>query len=394
MSYSDKVIHPDLWPAIKDQLCSKYQIITEINFFELGRDPQLMYRQLEETYKTSYAPDEKIIVYHYDTDYYLGNVGFTLYNFLQCLKVLNISPSVIIMFTNHYGIEHEIKTFYSTYYSSFEYDLDRMLIVENNYIRGQSTPTPAATELDIDKIYKPFSCMFGNKRSHRVIFHSLLAQRNILDKGICSWNFTSSIVTPRQADLTGTVDSTKNKFTPEFLTTVPFTNINENWAPNPELSESWQQQGHRYDHPYRHPDLSAPAVDYFTQPAVKKALLHIVCETVFQYPYPYFTEKTFRPILEKRPFLVLGAPGILKLLRSMGFKTFDLFWDESYDSITDPSQRMVAIANIIENITCKTVAQQQELCYSMKQILEYNYQHYVEHYAGSELAQKLKLFYD
>lgn len=51
-------------------------------------------------------------------------------------------------------------------------------------------------------------------------------------------------------------------------------------------------------------------------------------ETVF-----FFTEKLGKPILAKRLFLMLNrAPGGLKELQRLGFKTFDNIIDESYDS--------------------------------------------------------------
>jgi len=79
----------------------------------------------------------------------------------------------------------------------------------------------------------------------------------------------------------------------------------------------------------------------------------IVVETVFDYPYPYVSEKSLRAFACKRMMVVLGAPGVLKLLRSKGFETFGDIIDESYDTITDPIDRFNAVRTEVEKI-CNT----------------------------------------
>jgi hypothetical protein len=65
----------------------------------------------------------------------------------------------------------------------------------------------------------------------------------------------------------------------------------------------------------------------------------LVVETVFDYPYPYISEKTLRPIACKRMFIVLGPSGLLSLLHAKGFTTFNDIIDESYDNVLDPTER-------------------------------------------------------
>jgi hypothetical protein len=73
------------------------------------------------------------------------------------------------------------------------------------------------------------------------------------------------------------------------------------------------------------------------------AACDFVVETVLDYPYPYVSEKTLRPMACKRMFIVLGPVGVLKILHSKGFETFGDFVDESYDAIQDPSDRFFAV---------------------------------------------------
>jgi hypothetical protein len=55
------------------------------------------------------------------------------------------------------------------------------------------------------------------------------------------------------------------------------------------------------------------------------------------------TEKTMRSFLFGKPFLVYAAPGFLKMLTDMGFKTFQPFINEDYDLIEDQNLRFAAI---------------------------------------------------
>jgi len=75
--------------------------------------------------------------------------------------------------------------------------------------------------------------------------------------------------------------------------------------------------------------------------------LNIVTETNYQTDgYPFLTEKTFKPIIGMRPFLILGPNGTVDWLHDNGFKTFnsdfklpnrDLCIDDIIKGITNTS---------------------------------------------------------
>ena len=56
--------------------------------------------------------------------------------------------------------------------------------------------------------------------------------------------------------------------------------------------------------------------------AYSQIALEIVMETTLYPDSFHLTEKTFRPIYFKRPFLIFGAYGYLEKLRTLGFRTF------------------------------------------------------------------------
>jgi hypothetical protein len=64
----------------------------------------------------------------------------------------------------------------------------------------------------------------------------------------------------------------------------------------------------------------------------------------------HLTEKVFRPIACAQPFILASTHGSLQYLRDYGFRTFDGIWDESYDLIKDPLQRLQAIMALMKQI--------------------------------------------
>jgi hypothetical protein len=63
----------------------------------------------------------------------------------------------------------------------------------------------------------------------------------------------------------------------------------------------------------------------------------------------HITEKTFKPIAFRHPFIVWGQIGTLQRLKELGFETFENLFDESYDTIPNPQQRLNVIVNNISN---------------------------------------------
>ena len=63
-------------------------------------------------------------------------------------------------------------------------------------------------------------------------------------------------------------------------------------------------------------------------------------ETLFDNDVCVLSEKTFKPILNLQPFIILGNPGSLQLLKSLGYKTFEDVIKESYDTELDHRERM------------------------------------------------------
>ena len=65
----------------------------------------------------------------------------------------------------------------------------------------------------------------------------------------------------------------------------------------------------------------------------KKIGIEIVCETSTQPECFGITEKTLRPMLFKRPFMIIGSKGYVEFLKDIGIKTFEPIIPDTYDQL-------------------------------------------------------------
>ena len=86
----------------------------------------------------------------------------------------------------------------------------------------------------------------------------------------------------------------------------------------------------------------------------------VIVETYQDQAGVFLTEKTFKPIMYGHPFILYGQPRSLEYLKTLGFKTFNDIFDESYDTITDTNKRHQKIIEQIQKMPtaqCKEIVQ-------------------------------------
>lgn len=106
------------------------------------------------------------------------------------------------------------------------------------------------------------------------------------------------------------------------------------------------------------------------------SLLYLITETVADGRRHHLTEKTFKPIALGMPFVMVGTQGSLEYLRSYGFKTFGDIWDESYDTISDPHERIAAVASLLKNLCDLSIKERIALFRLCHGTIEHNWNHF------------------
>ena len=104
--------------------------------------------------------------------------------------------------------------------------------------------------------------------------------------------------------------------------------------------------------------------------------IEVVLETLFDDTRLHLTEKSLRPIAMGQPFVLAATAGSLEYLRSYGFKTFGSIWDESYDLVTDPTERLIQITELMKYISTWVPYRRERNIAEAQAIAEYNRQHF------------------
>tara|TARA_R100000005_G_C4982231_1_gene191681 strand:+ start:111 stop:1475 length:1365 start_codon:yes stop_codon:yes gene_type:complete len=128
----------------------------------------------------------------------------------------------------------------------------------------------------------------------------------------------------------------------------------------------------------------------------QETFLSVVTETLFT-DEVFLSEKICKPILSLHPFIIVGAPKMIKKLNDLGFQTFDgtEYIDESYDNIYDPAERLQAIFNVLDNFRKVPKKLLKEWFIGLQPILEHNQKRLLE--IGKNKSSKVKFmetFYD
>jgi hypothetical protein len=115
--------------------------------------------------------------------------------------------------------------------------------------------------------------------------------------------------------------------------------------------------------------------DDSTNNAYANSHISVTIETLFDYGESDFhtTEKTFKPIVYKKPFIMFSSHLFLKNLRKMGYATFHPYIDETYDTIEDPKLRADAVVAEMQRISNLSEEDFNQLMLNCQERVEWNF---------------------
>ena len=216
-------------------------------------------------------------------------------------------------------------------------------------------------EYDSERIPEKLFLMWNRRfRQHRIEMVLCLEKNNLIDRSYVSFN---------RNDLERPNVSFESSIDMEYL----FMN-NPNLRLTPEIVHKFKQRLPLVLDGETSVNKMCEDFDNATRPYYQNSLISIITETNYYETEVTLTEKSFKPIKEKHPFIIVGVPGALKAMRDMGFKTFGEFWNEDYDEAECPRVRMQRLSYITEQIGAWTPDQIREFRRKVKPILEHNYE--------------------
>lgn len=123
-------------------------------------------------------------------------------------------------------------------------------------------------------------------------------------------------------------------------------------------------------------------------PYYLEAFVDVINESRYAQPTGNLSEKTMQAIQFKTPFILVAPPYSLHYVQDLGFETFHRWWDESYDKIEDPAERMEAIVKVINQIDSMSYDEIQVMYSEMRWVLEANLKQLAEMSPHGQLLKR------
>ena len=309
--------------------------------------------------------DQEPLIHHYNKFLFTDVNLKASFDILPLIQVnwekydLKLTP-IILLNTEKDSIEKEkilkefpfIDCYYfyhalaaSDWYRGYEYDFKITPIKQRRF----------------EKKYISFNRITGNSRVYRSLLIAELIRRNILHDGMISYSKNCPVHGSLKKNLLYAKEyGVSNEFLKES-----YNLIEHHLATDLRIDGSINEQ---------------ITNDSFTVGPISMSIssfLHVVTETCFWDQKKHLTEKIFKPIVLKQPFVLLGSEGNLSYLKEYGFKTFDKWWDESYDSKKNIGDRIDGIVSQIEMLNKLSKQQLLDLEQQMLPTVSFNLKHLV-----------------
>lgn len=230
-----------------------------------------------------------------------------------------------------------------------------------------------ANFLEVDRNDREWVYLSLNRRPHphRQALMIYLHKTEILKYGLVSYPSPKTWV--------------ESKYNEEIFRAIPA----KHWLHN-ELISHWPKTKLILPREVDHPDLNINmAMEYETPWPYKASFWNVITETLYAEKTLFISEKIWKPMMNFQPFIVLGNPGTLALLRRLGYLTFSKWIDESYDQIEDPAERFLHAMVQVRHLCAMTPQRLQHQRKEMEFALFHN-----RNYFLSKKDTALKSYYD
>lgn len=141
-------------------------------------------------------------------------------------------------------------------------------------------------------------------------------------------------------------------------------------------------------------DLNYNLAINITKEDYEKTFISLITETLVDEGTLFFSEKIWKPIMVGHPFLLYGCQGSLAYLKSLGYKTFDKWIDESYDNEPERNKRCRMIVDELNKFSTKTTDELQIIRKEMNEICVHNQKqfklNYKEKYENSDNSSEIQ----
>lgn len=206
---------------------------------------------------------------------------------------------------------------------------------------------------NIEKKSKSKKFNFYNRsiKPHRLMLCSELLKRNLIDLGYVSFNITPDEINSLQHNNGNII----HKLMPNIANSIINTLVSYKELFPISLGLSEDNLGIERSHRITESDKEHWENSYFSVVAESSFFHDLYDEkdclrSDLSLNCVLLSEKTYKCIQGKMPFIIAGFTGSLEILKRFGYKTFHPFIDETYDSIKNDEDRLISIANEIQRL--------------------------------------------
>lgn len=180
-------------------------------------------------------------------------------------------------------------------------------------------------------------------RDHRIYFLCKLIEQDLLNRGLVSFLINDNLYNTNIGTSEDTFNLLKSKSPSELDCSLRYnqaTNLN-----------------------YNHHE---------------KTFISVVTETLVGEDSLFLSEKTWKPISIGHPFMIIGNQGTLSYLKSIGYRTFDKWIDESYDDMVDWKDRVNHVISELHKLNSLSIFQRKVIRREMLEICRHNKNHFIK----------------
>lgn len=320
-----------------------YYLEESYRFLKDVRDPHFVFTGVGDI-QFPFQPDTDFTIYLYEplTFYIPGkekNMGFyhePCPEEYDSLMAIELDSILDVQDNNKITVkccDYDVAKYFGKKYPTLNLECDDI------FIKSLTGPGHVAKQDNGDPIrrYKKFICPNWRYTKHRHMIMSYLADK----VGNFSWYFN---VDSELKDSGGWVDYSKldSQLKEQVLSgekklrKVQFSLDKEDSVVNCSYDENtyW---------PNGHYGITKKYIQKY-----RECFIAVVNETRFSQETANISEKVIDAIHCETPFILVAPPKSLQYMRELGFKTFEDFWDESYDLEEDPMKRMNKILQLLD----------------------------------------------
>lgn len=216
---------------------------------------------------------------------------------------------------------------------------------------------------------KKFLCYNGSSKQHRLFLVSELIKRNLFDKG-----WLSCYYDPNKDSIS---DTDKEYYYGKNYDNIVeiFTEHKEKFPIDLGLLNSIDTNR---SHQIIAEDLHHYETSYFgviTESKFYHDNYHLnILRTNSTLDGYLISEKTYKFIQGRLPFILIGFTGSLRALRQRGYKTFYPYINESYDMVDNDIERLIAAVDEIERLCTLSDSDWLELQKELMPIINHNFE--------------------